>query len=258
MTPHEILGVEVGASEKDIKSAYRKKAKECHPDTHPNDPDAVGKFHALNNAYEALTNPNSRSGPTGQQSAPFTDFDEILRNAGFSFNFQQQRRPTNATVQAIANITLLQAHTGMEVAITVNDRIVTVRVPAGVQDGQRFKVDGEGGHENPNLPPGDVILIVRVIGDSRWGRRGDDLVTALPLDYIDIMLGRDIEMTLLTGQKINVTIPAGQTRVRVSGKGMPVQNSDRFGDLYVMIEPTIPELDEKEIARLKKVRKAQK
>ena len=255
MTPHEILGIEVGASEKEIKSAYRKKAKECHPDAHPGDPDAVSRFHALNDAYEALTNPK----PT--RDAGFSgfngfDFEEILRNSGFGFN--HNRQPVNSTLQAMASITLEQAYHGIELSLTVMDEIVTIRLPAGVHDGQRYKVDGKGGREHPQFPAGDLILIVRVSRNDVWSRHGDDLVTAVPLDYLDVILGKEVEIPTLDGKKILVKVPPRQTRVRVQGKGMPIQNTDRNGDMYVMVEPKIPELDAKELARLKKVRRTSK
>ncbi|MDQ3757924.1 MAG: molecular chaperone DnaJ [Actinomycetota bacterium] len=120
-------------------------------------------------------------------------------------------------------------------------RQVKVRVPAGVDDGQRIRVKGRGGAGHNGGPPGDLSVVVRVAPHDIFGRRGKDLTLAVPVSFPEAALGASITVPTLDGAvtlKMPPGTPSGRT-FRVRGRGVPA--SSGAGDLLVTVEVVVPD-----------------
>ena len=124
----------------------------------------------------------------------------------------------------------------------VETRTLEAEIPAGIQDGQRIRLRGQG-HAGPQGgSPGDAFVVVRVHPDARFVRDGDDLHTAVRLSMNDAALGTTVSVPALGGE-VGVDVPAGTQpgEVRVlRGRGMPSLASARHGDLHVRLDVAVP------------------
>lgn len=308
---YQILGVSRTASEKEIKSAYRKLARKYHPDVNPGDKDAEQKFKELNEAQAALTDPEKRKKydtlgpdwekrfqtrpggrtytyagqPGGAGAADFSDFFETLfgqqpggQPGGFDFDlgsiFGRGRKGRTQTqkgsdVDQPVDVSLEEAFGGVERAFTVqapqacstchgsglsNDQLcptcggtgsisktkrLQVKIPAGVRDGSRVRVKGEG---NPGNPPGDLFLVVHILPNPSFRREGDDLYTDVDVPMTRLVLGGRMDVSTLTGRGA-ITVPPGSQNgrtMRIAGQGMPHLKGGGRGDLYVTLNAVLP------------------
>ena len=114
-------------------------------------------------------------------------------------------------------------------------------IPAGVRDGQRIRLTGQGAPGMGGAPNGDLYLILRIGSDPAFERRGDDLHVEQPVSVYTLVLGGEVTVPTMTGQ-IDVKVPAGSQNgrtLRVPGKGMPKQGGGH-GDLYVRLSAQVP------------------
>lgn len=328
---YEILGVDRGASDGDIKKAFRRLARELHPDV-SDAPDAQERFREVAEAYEVLSNPETREtydrfGRAGLRSGGFAPADFDLGNLSDIFSaffgeslFGQTRggatRPDRgADVTTVVEVTLAEAYAGvtvevpLRVAVTceqcggngaapgtapvtcdtcggagrvqqvsrsafgqfvrsgtcphcggagslvetpcdrcdgagrlLDDRTLTVDVPAGIHDGQRIRLRGEGHAGSFGGPAGDVFVQARVRAQEGIERDGDDLHTLVELTITQAALGATVRVEH-PGAEIELEIPAGtqpnDVRV-VKGKGMPTLSGGRHGDLHVHVAVRVP------------------
>ena len=120
-------------------------------------------------------------------------------------------------------------------------RAVRVRIPAGVQSGQRIRMKERGGPGRNGGPPGDLYVTVHVGAHALFGRKGDDLTLTVPVTFPEAALGADIKVPTLEGEPVTLRIPAGTRSgrtFRVKGRG--VATSKRTGDLLVTVEVAVP------------------
>jgi DnaJ-class molecular chaperone len=308
---YKILGVSKNASDKEIKSAYRKLARKYHPDVNPGDKTAETKFKEINEANAVLTDPEKRRkydtlGPdwekrfrqAGQRGTPYTytttastadfsDFFETLfgghaqqQGGGFDIGslFGRGRQRTASTaqkgqdVEQAVEITLPEAFRGVERAFTVqspqpcptcrgsglqNDQVCStcggagsvpkskrleVKIPAGVREGSRVRVAGEGSPGASGGAAGDLYLVVHVLPDPHFRREGDHLYTEVAVPLTRMVLGGEAEVPTLNG-RVTMRVPAdsqnGRT-LRLPGQGMPALKGGARGDLYVKLNATLP------------------
>lgn len=121
---------------------------------------------------------------------------------------------------------------------------VKVRVPAGVEDGQRIRVKGRGAPGQGTAPAGDLYVVVRVAKHAQFGRRGHNLTLAVPVSFPEAALGTTITVPTLDGP-VTLRVPPGTapgTHLRVKGRGVPAsgKNGSKPGDLLVRIDVTVP------------------
>lgn len=271
---YETLGVPRSASDDDIRKAYRKLAKQHHPDYNPNDKKAEEKFKEINEAYEVLSDSKKRShydrlgsdysqwqrhGGTpgdfnwgqysGSPSGTRVNMDDLNDlfggSGGFSDFFQtifgmggrQSPRSQAQGYQQDLEITLGEAYKGATRLLDSDGRKKQVRIPAGVRSGSKVRVAGAG----PNGM--DLYLIVNVQDDKRFERRGDDLHATATTSVFTALLGGDADVETFEG-KIKLNIPAGtqpEQVFRLAGRGMPhLKNPAAKGDLYVRLKVQIP------------------
>ncbi len=124
-------------------------------------------------------------------------------------------------------------------------RTLTVRIPAGVKDGQRIRLKGKGAPGERGGPPGDLYVTVAVSPHRVFGRTGDNLTLTVPVTFAEAALGAEVRVPTLGGSPVTLRIPAGTANgrtFRVRGKGVPRKAGDGTprGDLLVTVEVTVP------------------
>jgi DnaJ-class molecular chaperone len=276
---YDVLGVKRNASEDEITKAYRKLARQHHPDRNPGDKQAEAKFKEVSSAYEVLSDKQKRAqydqfghigpgaapnggpggfhfsggGPGGFQNidpetaerlfgdlfgsmgsgeggSPFGDLfgGRMGGGAGRGGGKARSQRQQPAEVEAEITIPFATAVQGGTVALSLGDREIDLKVPAGIEDGKTMRLAGQG----PN--GADVLLKVHVQPHPHYRREGNDLVLTVPLSLSEAVLGGKVDVPMLGGGTATVTIKPGTssgTRMRIRGQGI------KGGDLY--IEPQV-------------------
>lgn len=282
---YAVLGVPKTASEADIKKAYRKLARQFHPDLNPGNKAAETRFKDINEANEVLADPASRrkydelganwrqyeqapgprpgGGPRSQArtmtpeemqdlfggDGGFSDFfTTFFGNGGGAHGARQTRSPRGRDVESPLTLTLDEAFSGatrhLELQRNGKPHHVEVRIPAGVREGSRVKVRGEGEQGGKGHPDGDLYLVVRIAPHARFERRGQDLHTRVAIPIPTAVLGGDVAITTLGGTSLRLRIPelTPSGRVfRLKGHGMPApREPETRGDLFVTVDLQIP------------------
>jgi curved DNA-binding protein len=263
---YQILGVGRGASEQEIKQAYRKLARKYHPDINPGDKQAEARFKEINEAYEVLSDKEKREkydrfgsdwrryeqgGPGADfGGADFADIFETLFGSGArgrtggGFNVRMDGQDVDQPVE----ISLEEAFAGTQRTLQFSNpngspRTITVKIPAGADSGTRVRVPGEGAPGLNGGARGDLYLVVRVTPSARFERKGDDLYVKVDAGIYTMLLGGQVQVPTPSGKTINLTIPEqtqnGRT-FRLSGQGMPALRAERRGDLYATIQAQLP------------------
>jgi len=255
MDHYETLGVSKDADAKEIKTAYRKLASKHHPDKGGN----TAEFQKIQAAYDTLSDPNKRAqydnpNPFGDgfsfrggdpfgQGSPFADiFGDI-----FGGGRAKPRRNPDGIIDI--EITLLQAYTGTDMVVNTGYSTLNLKITQGVRDGQKMRLSGQGPTRIPELPPGDLIVRVHINYPEGWGRENNNLFCRLHLDGLDAMTGANVEFIHIDGKKLVIHIPTGSQpgqRHRVKGYGMTDQNNSLAGDLYLILDVSIPVITKQE------------
>jgi curved DNA-binding protein len=261
MDYYKILGVAESASAEEIKQAYRALAVKLHPDKNPSS-DAEQQFKQINQAHSVLSDPQKRAeydqqrrhahaggfsmhNMHGSFGAGIDDiFASIFGHRNWGNTARMQR---NADTAVQIQITLEEAHTGTSLPVqfvdssghTVN---ITVNIPAGVANNTRFKYPGNGTRTNTALPPGDLYVSVLVQPHARFERQGANLITGVTINMWQSILGVTKTVTGLTGNTLQVSVPAGSTEstvLRIAGQGMHIKaGTASRGDLFVRLTVT--------------------
>jgi curved DNA-binding protein len=284
---YKTLGVERSASADEIKKAYRKLARQYHPDINPGNKGAEARFKAINEAYEVLSDKDKREkydrfgrdwqryeqagdGPFGGGSGgDFSDFFETLFGGGRSRAAPGAGfRMDGQDVEHQAEITLEEAFSGAERSLQFHlpngqPRTITVKIPAGVDTGSRVRVAGEGGPGMGGGRKGDLYLLIKVAPHARFERRGDDLHLKAQTDLYTMMLGGETRVPIMGGKTVTLNVPAGTQNgktFRVTAQGMPrLRAPTTRGDLYVALEAMLPTtLSTKERALVEELRELRK
>jgi len=189
------------------------------------------------NPFEGFDFDYSGNYDTGE----YSDFFEEL--FGSRFGAGQRRAYRGQDYQAELELTLLQAASSHQQTFTVNGKNIRITVPAGVEDGQKIRLKGQGGEGAQGGPKGDLYITFRVKEDPRFQRKGADLYAKIDIDLYTALLGGEAIVDTLDG-KIKVKIkPETQngTKVRLKGKGFPLYKQEgKFGDLYGEIHVKLP------------------
>jgi molecular chaperone DnaJ len=285
---YAVLGVAQDADSKTISRAYRKLARELHPDTHPDDPGATERFKGVTAAYDVLGDETKRAEydefrravagaarPGGDEGTwtwsergGFADDDEqawttfdgsswttfdagnlddllgsVIGRAGRGRAAAARR---GADLEAVLDLSFEDAVRGLTTEVTLNrpgrPQTFKVRVPAGVDDGQRIRLAGKGGPGVNGGPPGDLYAIVRVTAHPVFGRSGLDLTVEAPVGWPEAVLGTEVDVPTLGGPPVRVRVPAGTPHgrtLRVRGRG--VRTDKGVGDLLVAMRVTVPD-----------------
>ncbi len=332
---YEILGVARDADEQALKSAFRKKAMKCHPDKNPGDKEAEQRFKDLNEAYEALKDPQRRAAYDRYGHAAFENggaggagfgpefassmsdiFDDLFgefmggRRAGGGRSSGGRER--GADLRYNMEISLTEAFEGKTAQVMVptsvscetcsgsgakpgskpkscgtcggmgkvrasqgfftiertcpacqgrgeviddpcdkcagagrvtKERTLSVNIPAGVEDGTRIRLAGEGEAGLRGGPAGDLYIFLSTTPHAFFQRDGADIFCRVPISMTTAALGGHIEVPTVEGKMSKVKIPDGTEagkQFRLKGKGMPVLRSKVYGDMYIQVEVETP------------------
>jgi curved DNA-binding protein len=132
-----------------------------------------------------------------------------------------------------------------------------VRIPAGVEPGQKLRIPGKGGASNSGGPAGDLMLEINVTSDHRFRREGQDLFTTVKLPFTGLCLGTSVTVTTLEDTKRIKVKPGTQngSKIRLKGFGVPGRTGNPAGDLYAVLEVEVPaELSDEQSGLLEKLR----
>lgn len=272
---YKILGVDKTATEKDIKSAYRKLARKYHPDLNPDNKDANRNFQQINEANEVLSDPEKRkkfdqygkdwqhadefekqnryresasrqSGQRfsgGQSEGDFSDFFENLFGGSEGASRGRQAKYRGEDLKAELQLNLIDAFKTRKQTLTINGQKIRITIPAGIENGQTIKVPGHGSPGRNGGPSGDLYLTFSIANHSSIKRLGDNLYTTVDLDLYMAVLGGEITIDTLDGQVKLKVAPETQngSKIKLKGKGFPVyKNEGHFGDLIVTWSIKIP------------------
>ena len=282
---YNTLKIKKNATDAEIRQAFRKLARQYHPDLNPGDDDAETRFKSINEAYEVLSKPDSRrkydrygdnwknadrieeqrkryggspfgtftSGSrhrTSQASDPFANLEDLVGNIGGSSfgGFRGSGSRSVSTETAVA-VSLEDAFNGTSVTATLNvrgrERRFEVNIPPGVDTGSVVRISPDSGTR--------LRFNLTIEPHETFKRTGNDLQTDVDIPFEDAILGGEAEITTIEGKQVWVKIPAesqnGQ-RIRFRGQGMPkLNNPEDRGDLYVTVRPSLPtNLNEDELA----------
>jgi molecular chaperone DnaJ len=323
---YELLGVQKGADEAAIKAAYRRLAKECHPDRHNGCRDQEARFKAISEAYEILKDPQKRAaydrfgkaafqnGGGGQDpfgSAGFEGFSDIFSTIFGEFmdpRGARQNAARGADLRYDLELSLEEAFGGVEKSITIDamarcgkcsgrgctrsdncartcqtcggmgkvraqqgffvvergcptcrgsgevisdpcahchgegraltQRKLSVKIPAGVDEGTRIRVAGEGESGVRGAASGDLYIFVHMKRHPIYAREGTTLVADCPVSFTAAALGGSISLPGIDGNKVDIKIPSGiqsGEQLRHRGAGMSILNGRGRGDLVARI-----------------------
>ena len=282
---YNTLKIKKNATDAEIRQAFRKLARQYHPDLNPGDDDAETRFKSINEAYEVLSKPDSRrkydrygdnwknadrieeqrkryggspfgtftSGRgrrTSQASDPFANLEDLVGNIGGSSfgGFRGSGSRSVSTETAVA-VSLEDAFNGTSVTATLNvrgrERRFEVNIPPGVDTGSVVRISPDSGTR--------LRFNLTIEPHETFKRTGNNLQTDVDIPFEDAILGGEAEITTIEGKQVWVKIPAesqnGQ-RIRFRGQGMPkLNNPEDRGDLYVTVRPSLPtNLNEDELA----------
>ena len=346
---YEVLELQKGASEEEIKKAYRRLAKKYHPDLNPGNKEAEEKMKEVNAAYEILSDPEKKArydqfGHAGvdpsygaggggyAQYGGFEDFDlgsifDSFFGGGMGAQTRRNGPRRGENIQVNLNLTFEEAAFGCEKEITVNrvekcpdcngtgakpgtsaetcpdchgtgqvkttqrtvfgvfsstapcsrchgtgkiikepcstcrgtgsvrkSRTLTVKIPAGIDNGQTISMRGEGHAGANGGSPGDIYVTVNVKPHALFKRRGQDVMIEMPVTFVQATLGAELTVPTIDG-KVSYNMPEGtqpDTIFRIRGKGIPKLNGRGRGDHYVKVKIEIPRNlnhEQKEILR---------
>jgi DnaJ-class molecular chaperone len=287
------LGVPKSASADEIKRAYRKLAREYHPDVNPGNKTAESKFKEINEANEVLGDSEKRrkydelganwrqyeaqngaagfggwarggSGASYRTVSP-EEFESMFGGGGDAFSdffhtfFEGQRggrarggraarSRRGADVEYQTDLTLEEAFGGATRRVVTagpkGERTVDIRIPAGIHEGARVRVAGEGGPADGRGTAGDLYVTVRIYPHPKFERRGADLHVKVLVPLTTAVLGGEVTVPSISGSTLRLKVPeltASGRVFRLRGHGMPVGvKQDERGDLYATTEIAIP------------------
>jgi len=268
---YETLGVSESASADEIKKAYRKLARKYHPDINK-DESAVDKFKEINAAYEVLSDSEKKAQYDqfgdqmfgGQNFHDFArgqgqgvDLDEILRQmfgggggAGGGFGgfggaqggFGGFGGP-DLDMQARIVIPFMVSITGGKHNVSANGQNFDIKIPAGIKSGETMRVRGKGKQYQGQA--GDLLIKVDVSASDEYERKGDNLYKTFDVPLKEALFGGKIAVNT-PEKEVSLKVPTntknGQ-KFRLKGKGVPDRKTAMKGDLYLIANVVLPDVD---------------
>ncbi len=277
--PYVTLGVAKGASDEDIRRAFRKLAKELHPDLNPaNSAGTEEQFKKVSSAYELLSDPQKRrafdrgeidargdprrdgfhryasgaargaraGAPAGHEDFDVGDiFSDIFGGTRYGRSGQRGGFSVKGPdVRYTLELDFLEAVLGAKKRVTMPEGgVLDLSIPAGVSDGQVLRLKGKGAVGIGTTERGDALVEVRVRPHARFQRSDDDILLDAPITIDEAILGAKIEVPTIAG-RVQLTLPKGTNSGRVfrlKGKGIKCAGRPEAGDQLVTVRNVLPD-----------------
>lgn len=264
---YKILGVAKDVSDAELKKVYRKLARQYHPDSNPGDAKAEAKFKEISEAYSVLSDPEQRKeydavkamgggarftaggpGAGGGFQDVFGDIFGGGRRGGFPSGFENMfggggfGPQPGADLTTSTKLSFIDAIRGTTIKVTgQNGQPITVKIPAGVSDGQKIKLAGKGQASPNGGPAGDLIVSISVKPHPVFTRDGINLRVSVPVTFAEAVLGATIQVPTLGGEPVKLKVAPGTPNgrvLRVKGKGVATSKGE--GDLLATVEIAVP------------------
>lgn len=250
MDHYQTLGISKTASLDEIKKAYRKLASQHHPDKGGD----TATFQKVEEAYRILSDPQKKQ-EYDNPSRPFP-FQDFGQPGGFSFNFngfdindlfgqmfnQQGQHRHNQSFRTSIWVTLEQVYNGGDQVLRVQTnagvQFLNVKIPKGIQDGSHVRYDNL-------IPNSSLIVEFRISPHLKFERRMNDLYCNHSISVLDLIVGSKFSFTTISGKTFEVVVPPKTQpymHLKIQGQGLPVLNSDQYGDQIILLKPFIPDI----------------
>ena len=279
--PYKTLGVARDASAEDIRIAYRKLAKQHHPDLNPGNAEAVERFKTISAANDLLSDPEKRGqfdrgeidaagqpqaprstyrdyaetsagrryGQSGRQSAnwnheDFSDiFGSMFRGEGEGFGTAPRRGSDE--LYTLTTDFLATVNGATQRLTLPSGRVLDVKIPAGTAEGDVLRLAGQGSAGWNGGPPGDAMIEIHVTPHPHFKRDGRDIRLELPITISEAVLGAQISAPTPAGP-VRLRVPPHSDSgsvLRLRGRGLPAHGRQPAGDLYVKLRIVIGKPD---------------
>lgn len=265
---YKTLGLKSGATQSDLKKAYRELALRHHPDRNPGNPESEREFKNISEAYKGLLKiiPKDSKIPT-EKSDGFSSLDSTFfknsasRDRRFSSYFSKKEWEADSSIKIPITISLEESVSGGKRVIPFSFRYleggilkssekrVELKIPAGIRDGDTISAYDSGSKTN--------LLVKISIGSSdKFYREGLDIYSTIEISVYDAILGGEVVVPTVR-EDVEVKIPAGiqpGTKLRLKGRGSPALDKNIFGDHYVSVGVRIPkDLSEEQLSLIKEI-----
>jgi curved DNA-binding protein len=273
MDYYDILGVSKSASDKELKSAYKKKSMEHHPDRTGGSDE---KFKEINEAYATLKDPQKRAGydqfgtagpqqqrPQGYQDFHFTsngfqggiDINDLMRQFSMGGNpFGQRQAPMkNQDITVIVSLGLDEVYKGKTIRLSYElqkggVQTHEITIPPGIHDVIKYRGLGNNGIDG--VPRGDLYAKIKVNDSNNWKRSGLDLHTVVPINVFDLILGTEVNVTTPEGKNLSVKVPKGSQPTvifSIHGYGIPDMRTGARGIIFVRLKTSVPQINNQDV-----------
>jgi DnaJ-class molecular chaperone len=280
MDYYSTLGVKRGATDDEIKAAYRKAAMKHHPDRGGDE----STFKKISEAYDVLSDPEKKRmvdrgvDPNAQASHPYGnsfnqgpfDFhfggvppgmdDIFARFTGFGGRPQRKNKSLNIVV----DLTLEEVLTGKEVnaELTIpgsnKKKMINIVIPPGIESGQQIRYEGMGDDLLKDVRPGDLLVNVNVLSHPTFRRENSSIIIEKVISVWDAILGTSIDVETLDGKTLNINIPKGSQPgmiLNCRGEGLPLMRSRQRGNLLIQVKIEVPvNLNEEQTNLIKEIK----
>lgn len=289
---YKVLGVDRNATQDEIRKAFRKLVKRYHTDKNDTDPDAKQRFQEINEANQVLSDPVKRKkydeygehwrhadefeaqrrqygGNGGFDFGGFGGFGDFTNSNGgdysdffenlFGGGYGGRRSMRGHDLQTEISLTLREAAETHRRVLNVNGNSVGLTIPAGIADGQKIRVKGQGGAAMQGGTRGDLYITFHIEQDALFRRDGDNLHVDVNVDIYTMLLGGDLIVPTLGGS-VRMQIKPGMQPdgvLRLRGKGFPkYKKNNEYGDLLVSLKLQLPLLNDEQKELLKEIKRS--
>jgi DnaJ-class molecular chaperone len=283
--PYQILGVDKGAPQSELKRVYRKLAKELHPDVNKDDTKVEARFKEVSAAYSIVGDAKNRQrfdrgeiDANGNDVAPrfnyqnaggggrgnggrgaggfsaediFGDFSSVFENMrGGGAGGRRQAKGQDRAYKI--DVDFLDAARGDKRRITLpSGKSLNVSIPAGIENGKQIRLKGQGEAGQGSMPAGDALIEVTISEHAYFTRDGLDITVELPISLPEAVNGGKVQIPTVNGP-VTMSVPKGANtgrRMRLKGKGIKAAGDKKSGDQYVVLKVMLPENIDDDLAK---------
>ena len=270
----KVLGISKNATDKEIKSAYKKLARQLHPDLNPHDENAESKFKEINEAYDVLSDKDKKNSYEKFLSYGFKNnsggsrdfyrekneksfdedlifdaflndligrFSEVGRDIYSNISSDKNDKSLNLDAKFNLQISFSEAFNGVNKNFLVNDERIEVQIPRGIKAGSKIRIKNKGNIQIGKGKRGDLLIEISIKSHPIWKVKGLDIYAELPISLDELALGANISVASPKGDTL-LSIPSGSLPgqiLRLKGQGM--HNLENQGDLFFTLKLKLPE-----------------